>query len=39
MVAIHDGARPLAGTALFEATLAAAREHGGAIPVVPVPGC
>lgn len=34
-VAIHDGARPLAGTALFEATLAAAREHGGAIPVVP----
>jgi len=36
LVAIHDGARPLAGTALFEATLAAAREHGGAIPVVPV---
>lgn len=36
LVAIHDGARPLAGVALFEATLAAAREHGGAIPVVPV---
>ena len=34
VVAIHDGARPLAGTALFERTLAAAREHGGAIPVV-----
>ncbi len=36
LVAIHDGARPLAGVALFEATLAAAREHTGAIPVVPV---
>ncbi|PVG84573.1 4-diphosphocytidyl-2C-methyl-D-erythritol kinase [Nocardioides gansuensis] len=36
VVAIHDGARPLAGTRLFEAVLAAAREHGGAIPVVPV---
>lgn len=36
VVAIHDAARPLAGVALFEATLAAAREHGGAIPVVPV---
>jgi len=34
VVAIHDGARPLAGTALFERTVAAAREHGGAIPVV-----
>lgn len=38
VVAIHDAARPLAGTALFEATLAAARRHGGAIPVTPVPG-
>lgn len=37
-VAIHDGARPLAGVALFEATLAAARAHAGAIPVVPVHG-
>ena len=34
VVAIHDGARPLAGTALFEETIAAARERGGAIPVV-----
>jgi 2-C-methyl-D-erythritol 4-phosphate cytidylyltransferase len=34
VVAIHDGARPLADVALFEATIAAAREHGGAIPVV-----
>lgn len=38
LVAIHDGARPLAGVALFEATVAAARDHGGAIPVVPVHG-
>jgi 2-C-methyl-D-erythritol 4-phosphate cytidylyltransferase len=38
VVAIHDGARPLAGGALFSATLAAAREHGGAIPVVPAEG-
>lgn len=36
LVAIHDGARPLAGAALFESALAAAREHGGAIPVLPV---
>ena len=36
VVAIHDAARPFAGRPLFEATLAAAREHGGAIPVVPV---
>lgn len=38
LVAIHDGARPLAGAALFGATLAAARDHGGAIPVVPAHG-
>lgn len=38
VVAIHDGARPLAGTTLFEATIAAAREHGGAIPCVRLPG-
>lgn len=35
VVAIHDGARPLASTTLFEETLATARSHGGAIPVVP----
>ena len=34
VVAIHDGARPLAGRELFERTIAAAREHGGALPVV-----
>ena len=34
VVAVHDGARPLAGVDLFEATIAAARRHGGALPVV-----
>lgn len=36
VVAIHDGARPLAGLRLFQETIAAARQHGGAIPVVPL---
>lgn len=35
VLAIHDGARPLAPVALFTAVLDAAREHGGAVPVVP----
>jgi len=34
VVAIHDAARPLASAALWEAVIAAAAEHGGAIPVV-----
>ncbi len=38
VVAIHDGARPLAAPALFAAVLAAAREHGGAIPAAPQSG-
>lgn len=38
VVAIHDGARPLAGRELFTATIAAARERGGAIPCVRLPG-
>jgi 2-C-methyl-D-erythritol 4-phosphate cytidylyltransferase len=33
VVVIHDAARPLAGTQLFEDVIAAAAEHGGAIPV------
>ena len=37
VVAIHDGARPLAGVALFDAVAASAREHGGALPVTPLP--
>lgn len=38
LVAIHDGARPLAGRPLWEAVLTAAGEYGGAIPVAPVVG-
>jgi 2-C-methyl-D-erythritol 4-phosphate cytidylyltransferase len=37
VVAIHDGARPLAGPGLWRAVIDAAREHGGAIPVVATP--
>ncbi|HYH73052.1 MAG TPA: IspD/TarI family cytidylyltransferase [Nocardioides sp.] len=36
VVVVHDGARPLAGTDLWQAVVSAAREIGGAIPVVPV---
>ncbi|MFT4288623.1 IspD/TarI family cytidylyltransferase [Nocardioides sp.] len=36
VVAIHDGARPLAPAALFTETIRTAREVGGAIPVVPM---
>ena len=32
VVAIHDGARPLASAELFAATIATARAHGGAVP-------
>ncbi len=38
LVAVRDGARPLAGAPLWESVLAAALEHGGAIPVAPCPG-
>lgn len=38
VVAIHDAARPLAGTALFTAVIDVARTHGGAIPVAPLAG-
>lgn len=38
VVAIHDGARPLAGSDLFSATVAAAAAHGGALPVAPLAG-
>jgi 2-C-methyl-D-erythritol 4-phosphate cytidylyltransferase len=34
VVAIHDGARPLASPELYTATIEAARTAGGAIPVV-----
>ena len=36
VVVVHDGARPLAGRPLWEAVVGAAREVGGAIPVVAV---
>jgi 2-C-methyl-D-erythritol 4-phosphate cytidylyltransferase len=32
VVVIHDGARPLAAPGLFDAVVAAARTHGGALP-------
>ena len=38
VVAIHDGARPLASPALFHAVLEAAMEHGGALPADSFPG-
>ena len=37
VVAIHDGARPLAPAQLWEQAIASAAEHGGAIPVVGTP--
>jgi 2-C-methyl-D-erythritol 4-phosphate cytidylyltransferase len=36
VVVVHDGARPLAGVPLWRAVVDAARDVGGAIPVVPV---
>ncbi len=36
IVAIHDAARPLVSVELVERVIAAAREHGAAIPAVPV---
>ncbi len=38
VVAIHDGARPLAGDLLFATVLETARAHGGALPMVELPG-
>lgn len=38
VVAIHDGARPLAPVALFTSAIEAARAAGGAVPVVEVAG-
>lgn len=36
VVLVHDGARPLASSALADAVAAAAAEHGAAVPVVPL---
>lgn len=38
VVAIHDGARPLAPASLFRRTIETARRDGGAVPTVDVPG-
>lgn len=38
VVAIHDGARPLAPADLFARAIATAREHGAAVPTVALPG-
>jgi len=37
IVAIHDGARPLASPALWAAVVEAADHRGGAVPVLPLP--
>jgi len=36
LVAVHDGARPLASAALISAVIHAARETGAALPAIPV---
>jgi 2-C-methyl-D-erythritol 4-phosphate cytidylyltransferase len=36
VVAIHDGARPVVAPGLIAAAVAAAREHGAAVPGVPI---
>jgi len=36
LIAVHDAARPLFSEAVFHAVVAAARETGAALPVVPV---
>lgn len=38
VVAIHDGARPLASAALFAAAITTAAAHGAAVPAVGAPG-
>ncbi|GAB2974861.1 IspD/TarI family cytidylyltransferase [Nocardioides montaniterrae] len=38
VVAIHDGARPLATSELFDEVIRTARAHGGAVPTVDLPG-
>lgn len=38
VIAIHDGARPLAGPALFRSVITTATDVGGAIPALPAVG-
>jgi len=37
IVLVHDAARPFASPDLVERVIAAAREHGAAVPTIPVP--
>ena len=36
LIAVHDAVRPLFSPAMFHSVIAAAREHGAALPVIPV---
>ena len=36
VVLVHDGARPLVTTSVVDAVVAAVREHGAAVPIVPI---
>jgi 2-C-methyl-D-erythritol 4-phosphate cytidylyltransferase len=38
VIALHDGARPLSGPAMFHSVLTTARAVGGAVPAVPAVG-
>lgn len=38
VIAIHDGARPLAEADLFERVITTAREYGGGVPTLELPG-
>jgi 2-C-methyl-D-erythritol 4-phosphate cytidylyltransferase len=38
VVAVHDGARPLAGSALYRSVVVAARRFGGALPALTADG-
>ena len=38
VIAVHDGARPLAGPSLFGSVVAAAEAVGGAVPALPATG-
>lgn len=38
VIAVHDGARPLADADLFARAITTAREYGGAVPTLPLPG-
>ncbi|HYJ75663.1 MAG TPA: IspD/TarI family cytidylyltransferase [Kineosporiaceae bacterium] len=38
VIAVHDGARPLAGPAMFRSVITTARAVGGAVPALPAVG-